>query len=137
MIIWLSAYVMYAQLGGPLEPAGWHRVLLFGLPSVLAVYGVVAMEKNSGRQFPVWITTIGDASYSIYLSHVLVLSALGRLWVVMWQPGVLDNIVVMLVMLLTVIVVGIVSYRLLERPMIKTARRYEKSIEYNFSRRSE
>jgi peptidoglycan/LPS O-acetylase OafA/YrhL len=136
VIIWLSAYVMYVQLGGSLEPDGWHRVLLFGLPSVFAVYGLVAMEKNSGRQFPVWITTIGDASYSIYLSHVLVLSALGRLWVVMWQPGVLDNIVVMLVMVLMVIVVGIASYRLLERPMIKTARRYEKSIEYTASRRS-
>ena len=133
VLIWLSAYVGYVQLGGALEPDGWHRVLLFGLPSALVVIGFVAMERNSGRRFSGWITTIGDASYSIYLSHVLVLSALGRLWAVVWQPGILDNIVAILVMLLGVLAAGILSYRFIEQPMIKTARRNEKNVIRGYS----
>ena len=123
--VWLLGYAIYVTKGGALEPEGWQRVILFGSPAVLAVYGVVTMEMKSGRQFPDWLTVIGDASYSIYLSHILVLSALGRLWSEVWQRGLLDNGVALFTMLIVVLVVVIISYRYIERPLMRLARRYE------------
>ena len=123
--VWLLSYTIYVTQGGVLEPDGWHRVLLFGIPAAFAVYGVVAMEMNSGWQFPDWLTVIGDASYSIYLSHILVLSALGRIWLVVWLPGLFDNGIAMLTMLMVVLLAGIISFRYIERPLMRLARYYE------------
>ncbi|HBE92444.1 MAG TPA: acyltransferase [Gammaproteobacteria bacterium] len=123
--VWFLAYSFYVYQGGELEPDGWPRVMLFGIPSVLAVYGVVAMEMKSGRQFTGWLKIIGDASYSIYLSHLLVISAMGRIWSTIWQQGLLDNGVAMMAILLMVLIVGIISYRFLERPLMRLTRRYE------------
>lgn len=46
---------------------GHHRVISYGIPSALLVYGALGLEpKFANWRFPV---LIGDASYSIYLTH--------------------------------------------------------------------
>jgi peptidoglycan/LPS O-acetylase OafA/YrhL len=105
-------------------PAGWYRVLFFGLPSTLMVYGAVASEMRSIFRFPKWFISVGDASYSTYLSHILVLSFLGRLWYRLGLPGRYDNIGVLAGMLLAVLIFGHLSYKYLEKPIIHYSRRY-------------
>ena len=65
---------------------------------------------------------IGDASYSIYLSHVLVLSAIGRVWAQMATPGILTHAVILVTMMLATIIVGLMSYRWVEVPILNIIR---------------
>jgi peptidoglycan/LPS O-acetylase OafA/YrhL len=59
---------------------GWTRAVLVGSLVPPIVYGVVAMERRGKLKAFRWIVELGDAPYSTHLSHVLVLSALGRLF---------------------------------------------------------
>jgi peptidoglycan/LPS O-acetylase OafA/YrhL len=66
---------------------------------------------------PRFLIIFGDASYSTYLSHILVLSALGRLYALLSAP---TSFVLHVLFLLTCVVaaniVGLVSFRYLEVP---------------------
>lgn len=55
------------------------RVLVFGLPSVLILAGLVGLERN-GRMAPRRFSlATGGASYAIYLSHTIVFAVTARL----------------------------------------------------------
>lgn len=63
-------------------PDPWLRLATFGGASVLLVLGSVMQESgHDGRVSPV-LVALGNSSYSLYLSHVFVISAVGRLWAV-------------------------------------------------------
>lgn len=128
LIWWLVGYGIHVVQGYGLEPTGWLRVLLFGVPASLVVFALVSMEKGTEQKLPYWLVLIGNASFSIYLSHVLVISALGRIWggLVIANAGV--NIAALLVILLSVLAFGILSYQILERPLLRFTRRYEEVI---------
>ena len=58
----------------------WRHLTLAIVPCALIVYGSAAMDsKTTSRRRGIGVR-LGDASYSIYLSHLLVISALGRLF---------------------------------------------------------
>ncbi|GLK47302.1 acyltransferase [Brevundimonas intermedia] len=59
---------------------GLARVAIWGLPAGLVVLGAVVGARR--RQGPVWrgLIFMGDASYAVYLFHVLVIRALGRVF---------------------------------------------------------
>lgn len=71
----LTAGVAAWLATGFLPPAGAHawRALVWGAPAALVLYAVVALERHVDfrRAWPLLL--IGDASYSIYLTHVLAL----------------------------------------------------------------
>jgi peptidoglycan/LPS O-acetylase OafA/YrhL len=108
-------------------PKGWLRAALFGLPYILVVYGAVALEIDSARLFPRFLNFVGDASYSIYLSHVLVLSVIGRAWNVFSMRGPFDNIIMILFAVIVVIIFGRGSYRIVEVPILSFTRRLRSS----------
>lgn len=66
---------------------------------------------------------IGNASYSIYLSHVLVISVAGRAWAMLEIGGAFAHALFLLGTAAAVIAVGIGSYRFLEKPVLKALRR--------------
>lgn len=102
--------------------AWWWRVLTFGVPSLLIVHCFVQLEKE-GYVFPKWLIALGDASYSIYLSHVLVLSALGRIWHVFSSDGVMDNLIAIPVLAALMLGFGLLSYYMVEKPFMKFFRK--------------
>jgi peptidoglycan/LPS O-acetylase OafA/YrhL len=55
------------------------RVFSWGLPAFAIVAGAVSLEPVLERILPSWILMLGDASYSIYLSHGFILPMLGIL----------------------------------------------------------
>ncbi len=69
---------------------GYHlfpRVLVFGIPSLLLVAGMVAVETDgyvANRRFSI---QAGGASYAIYLSHVLILGLAWHLGLGTWLAG--------------------------------------------------
>jgi exopolysaccharide production protein ExoZ len=106
-----------------LDVIGWTRVYLFTLPYILMIYGAVAMERNGQWQAPVWAVRIGDHSYSIYLTHILVLSVCGRAWKTFAWPGYLDNVIILSGAVYGVLLCGRLCYEYIEKPLLDLSRR--------------
>jgi exopolysaccharide production protein ExoZ len=105
-----------------LHPAGWVQRLEWGICAVLILQAAVALESFTGNRIPRWLLFIGDASYSIYLAHPMLLEfyskrlqaahvlVAGR---VRWQ----DETITILVCLLLSLAAGFVTYLCIELPM--------------------
>lgn len=122
LIALFFGYDFYRQMTGQLEPLDWWRPFIFGLPTMLLVFCFVNMEKN-GFIIHSFIIKIGDASYSIYLSHILTLNVMGRLWQTVSSDTLYDNVIMIPLLLALTIIVGIASYIFIEKPILKLTRR--------------
>jgi peptidoglycan/LPS O-acetylase OafA/YrhL len=100
---------------GLIEDRNWMRSLLIGAPCALIVYGAVAAEARSALTAPHWLVALGNASYSTYLSHVLVLSAAGRLFAMMPNHSIILEAAFVVICIVAANVVGLLSCSLIER----------------------
>ena len=56
------------------------RVATFGIPSAMLVYAITGLERlRAPLRLPRLMVALGDWSYSSYLTHVLVISGIGRM----------------------------------------------------------
>lgn len=102
----------------------WARTWLWGIPAWIIVYCLLYAERN-GFAFPLYMTKVGDASYSIYLSHLFTISVIGRLWTLVSVEGYFDNFLFIVVTLAVVLFVGFLSYWLVERKLLELSRKFE------------
>ena len=111
----------YAECTSP----GLSRAFAFGSVFALLVAALVISEKHADWCFPRVLTRVGDRSYTIYLSHILVLAVVGRAWA--WSgasvDSLLDNVAACLLMLAAVLIFGRVGYDLVERPLLRLTQR--------------
>ncbi|WJF91853.1 acyltransferase [Paraburkholderia bonniea] len=110
----LAAFVIGEHAG--LSAVVQWRALYFGVPACLLVLGATSWEMNTGRTAPRFLRLLGDASYSLYLSHVLVISAVGRLYAHL-APAALPAAFGTLLCLCAAIASGYLGYRLIEQPL--------------------
>lgn len=96
----------------------WGRTVHFALPATLTVYGLAGLKMD----MPKCSQTLGDWSYSLYLTHILSLSMFGRIWAKFASESIWDNIPVLFIMLLGSIAVAGLSHRLAEKPMLVVAK---------------
>ena len=94
-----------------------QRFCMWGLPSAAIVLGATQMERSRDMSLP-WLAAVGDASYSLYLSHILVLSVVDRLWN---KYGVDSGVVFLGVVLAACLLVAFISYRCIEVPALRWA----------------
>ena len=94
-------------LGCALTSVTQPRLLAWGIPAVLLVGGALVVE-TTGRipQLP-WLRLIGDSSYSLYLTHGLAISVLGKIMTRSWLFSVVGT--------LAAVGVGICFWYLMER----------------------
>ena len=96
----------------------WLRVLAFGPAWALVMWGCVGREQGTGRVTLRALTPIGDASYSLYLVHIAVLTAGARLLAPLCGPSALDNVVAWGVLLSGSLIAALVLHRRVEAPMV-------------------
>lgn len=108
---------LYQSYTGHIEPQNWWRVLIFGIPAITIVFCSLSAERN-GFIIHSSVVNIGDASYSIYLSHILTLSAAGRVWSEVSLDSVWDNLVILPALMILVIAIGMLSFRYIEKPLL-------------------
>ena len=96
------------------------RAVVLG-PFTIAAFAIYAlsMRADPGRT-GIWL---GDISYSLYLTHVLTLSLVGRLAAPFLREGIADNILLLVVMVGASLAVAHLTYILIERPLIRLFRR--------------
>jgi exopolysaccharide production protein ExoZ len=104
-------------------PRNWWRVLVFGVPGALILYGGAAGAPLRAHALSRALHLFGDASYSLYLSHTLVLSAVGRAWLAHPTQHPAAQAAWLGVMLAAALVFSLFSYRLLEQPLGRLERR--------------
>ncbi len=108
-----------------LKDASLMRANVIGTLYGLLVLSLVSLEREKKAIAPGFLQFIGDMSYTVYLSHVLVLSAIGKLWTMANPPqdSLIDNMFVCLTMLAAAICYGWIGYRLIEKPILRISHR--------------
>ncbi len=120
LILFAASWAYLAALGEAAFPHYWGRTILLGGPAALIVYGMATLETDSGWRPPRAAVRIGDWSYSLYLSHWLVLSALSRLWAPWTLDGTwIDNAVWTALGVCACLTVAALAYHFYERPALR------------------
>lgn len=130
----MIAYLIYKRGGkGVIEAAGgtavavaalataWHDVaspmaLAAGLALMLA--GLAKLEKSGSLSVPAWLVFIGNASYSIYLTHINVEGLVLKIMAKLHVSALLGPYLTYVAVLIVTVAIGCVAYVLVERPLL-------------------
>ncbi len=102
------------------------RFLLLGLPaSVLVLALALWSPKEAAQSTRLWkaLVKIGDASYSLYLSHPFVITAVFLIWNKLNLFQTLGAISFIAATIGLSIMVGIIAQKTIEEPLLKATRR--------------
>lgn len=102
------------------------REFAYGIPAFFIVYGAISMERTVGFTGPQFLRRVGDASYSIYLSHIISLSACLFVWKSVHIHGLVDDLLMLLTMVIISLAVGFFSYFYIERLLQSISRKFLK-----------
>ena len=104
------------------------RWLSWGVPSVLFVAGLLFFDRASKNlNFPAWLVALGDSSYSLYLSHLLVLAVIGKLFVIIGIDKVVPSDIFIFLCVIGCIAVNEIVFRVTERPLLRLLRNQKSS----------
>ncbi|MES3046696.1 acyltransferase family protein [Sphingomonas faeni] len=102
----------------PTTSAGIPRAVTRGIPAFLAVGAMLVLELRGRIGDCRWLRWLGDASFSLYLSHFVVLSFVSQLWRrLSIAPSPTSYIAFGIFAVAISIVSGIVCYRFVEQPL--------------------
>ncbi len=125
--LWLAPLMIILLCASNLLPAKqcfeW-RVLLWGIPGALLLASVVALEKRWREHLANLPRLLGDASYSIYLSHGLVVSFIGITFARLDLGYPMTMAFGFVGTVLLSAVGGIAIYRFIERPITAWAQNF-------------
>jgi exopolysaccharide production protein ExoZ len=116
-----SGFLVHASQS-PVTPTT-DTLLRFGLPSALIVASLVGLERLDHTIDNEFFRQVGDASYSIYLTHYFVVESLSPL-VVRTVTGPTFLFLAALATIAASVLFGILVYRLVERPLTGDFRYY-------------
>jgi exopolysaccharide production protein ExoZ len=115
----LAAWILTTQYSLPLgDGAALHMFVFFGIPYFFIVLGAASAEIGRTLRLPRILISLGDATYSVYLTHFVVCSALASFLAYSTIPPAL------LVCLITAIATsfGVLVYRFVEKPLLALAK---------------
>ncbi len=93
--------------------------LYWGTGLFLIVLGIVVIENQTGSRAPRWLCFLGDASYSIYLSHTSVVVLVGFL-IKQRLAALHPHLMIILSLLAGMgVLAGVLCYVYVERPLLK------------------
>jgi peptidoglycan/LPS O-acetylase OafA/YrhL len=105
----------------------WVRVAAFGGGTALLLIGCFGEDRMMRLVLPGLLVRIGDASYSLYLSHLFTIGAIGHVlrWLPRW-PGLLAapwfHAAVLAGAVAAALLVAELSYRWIECPLLRLSR---------------
>lgn len=116
-IVGLAAFGLSFAALALLDPP-LPRVAFFAPPAVLIVFGGVVLERFVGQRQIGFLGSLGDSSYSLYLTHPLLLAALTPI-------SIAPHLALPLGFLIVAgsIIIGFAAYYWVEVPATRTARR--------------
>ncbi len=98
--------------------------ILYGLGSSFILLGGIALERAGRLAIPAWLKLMGDASYSIYLTHFTALSLLAKLFMRFNLPQRLPDLACFALLPCMTVLLGIAFHLAIECPLLRRLRRY-------------
>lgn len=130
LVLALGCLSLFAMMATGLVPdrigdANGQPLLLLALavPFSMILLGATQVESARGWKPPRPLILLGDASYSIYLVHAAVISVVAQLNH-MLLPGLIPPLLLFTVTATASVVAGVVFHLLIERPLLRAARRW-------------
>ena len=127
----ILAMIFYTDTSRQLT--SWGRVAVYTLPFTLIIYGAVICENKGSVHYPKFLVSLGNWSYSIYLSHFLVFLTIRRLleyaspylpkYLHFQAEGWIDNLIFSIITLTATIIFSALCYKLIEQPLLQLSRR--------------
>jgi peptidoglycan/LPS O-acetylase OafA/YrhL len=102
----------------------WPRVSSYGVFAALLLLGLMQIEVAGHSWSARVLHRMGDWSYSIYLSHIIVIAIVARSLVVLTAPFTGAYILFLVTASAASIAVGFVSFTWVERPLTERLYRY-------------
>lgn len=96
------------------------RIVGFGAPAALIVYGLTSLETTGSINIPKLLSRAGDASYSVYLWHPVIITVIAEQ---LRYRGITGLACFYSSSVLAVALVAWLSYRWIERPLVGLANR--------------
>ena len=124
-LVWLIAAQNFVDFESTDRLLPTERTFAFGPAFALLIYALVSFERTTraGRWVPELLVRIGDWSYALYLGHLLVISAVGRVYFAVFAtPSWLDNLGFVVIASAASLVVAGLTYHGFERPLLKLSR---------------
>jgi peptidoglycan/LPS O-acetylase OafA/YrhL len=123
---------LYAYRYGILHESknGWIRIMTFGTGAAMTLLVALILEKFALYRAGKLLVSIGNASYTLYLSHLLILgffyySGLRDLFTS--QSSILFPLLGLCIILLLCIIFSLIYYRYIEKPVYTKAIHYKRS----------
>jgi exopolysaccharide production protein ExoZ len=119
---WGAAFVLAGWawiLLGPSERIEERRVMVYGVGALLVVFGTLVCTVDQKRSIR-WLGALGDASYSIYLTHLMVLVVVRKLLgsvVDLLSLSRPQAVVFALISIAIACLAGLLSFWVVERPL--------------------
>lgn len=113
LLLMLVGLAAFGALHGLLSPA--PRFLAFGIPATLLVAGAIVLDLRGAPLRSQLLEAIGNASYSLYLSHMFVVRGLSAVW--NRAAFVPSSLLFCAVAIIAAIVVALVVARWFELPL--------------------
>lgn len=101
------------------------RVITFGIPAALIVYALCCLELGGVMKNLPLLKWLGDASYSIYLTHIFSLAACRLAFTYLQPQGGINELTFIVVGLSVSALIGVLTYRLYERPVMHGLRSFK------------
>ncbi len=94
------------------------QTLLYGIIFAAVVVAMAVLEAKKEIKFWRWLVMLGDISFTVYLSQLLVIGAIGRLWAALaMKPDTwVDNAIALTAMIAAIIIYSNIAYRVIEKP---------------------
>jgi len=107
----------------PFLPAAdrFNGFLSHGVPAAVMVWAALALESRGDRVKTGLLVSLGDASYSMYLTHPFVVQVFQKLFAGFASHG-LFSLALILLCLVAVMAVALLVHRLVEVPLTRWAR---------------
>lgn len=114
-----AVFLTCVLLAGHATQYGMAVRLIAGVGAAGALMGAVEMERRGGWKIPDLMSFLGDASYSIYLAHFMVVSTVARIGYAHWGKLPIPSAAWVGVLVLCGTGAGIVVHLLVERPLLR------------------
>lgn len=116
-LLFSTSLFVSVDSGGTLYGQG--RVWFWGLPAALVVFSVVHMERMGACFALKPLLRLGEASYTLYLTHMIFIPVGGKIWQEMGLDDVFDTLLLIGCHIAFSVMIGLWLYSRVEKPMLK------------------
>ena len=114
-----GVYVLHIFFG----PPNVGRLIYRGLPGAALIFALLFIEVNGFRAFPNMLKSIGDSSYSLYLTHTLTIATFFKMTTFSYLVAKLPLDVLIIAGVIFAVVAAHVIYVAIERPLTRLLNR--------------